>query len=255
MVPLINSLLDNDLYKFSMQMAVVKKFPRAIVKYSFINRGNTKFPKEMKKFLKEQLLYMIGLKLTKDEKLWLTKTCPFFEPAYLDFLEGYRYDSNEVKIDLTNEGELKIGIEGFWYRIILWEVPIMALISEIYFYLLKEPILSYDHREVINANKANSFIQYGVKYADFGTRRRYSFQIQNEVVEQFVNKGEKFVGTSNVHLAKTHNIKPMGTHAHEWFSFHGSKYGFKMANKIAMEHFQSQRIKVALINLNNYEFR
>jgi len=101
----------------------------------------------------------------------------------------------------------------------------------------QEPV-SLDERKKNNANKIKLFKMNNVYYADFGTRRRFSYGNQREVVHQMANEigNHNFVGTSNVHFAHLFNIKPIGTHAHEWFSFHAAKYGYKMANYLAMEN-------------------
>ena len=234
---IINSILDTDLYKLTMQMAVVKKFPRARVQYEFINRGGTQFPEGFGEALRQQLKMMEGLVMSKDERKWLESKCYFLEPTYLDFLMGYRYDSSEVGI-IQKGGDLEILIEGYWYRTILWEVPLMALISELYFKMTNQQRYGQTVREENNARKKQIFRMNGMHYADFGTRRRYSFDIQDEFVESQVGIGSEknFVGTSNVHLAMKYNTRPIGTHAHEWFMFHAAKYGYKMANKLAMEN-------------------
>ena len=97
------SILDNDFYKFTMQQCVVKLFPRAQARYQFINRGKHAFPEGFAAALQESVNAMAELKLTKDEKAFLAITCPYLSPVYLDFLQGYRYDPQEVKI--TQEGE------------------------------------------------------------------------------------------------------------------------------------------------------
>lgn len=236
MYPIIKSILDTDLYKLSMNMAVVKKFPYAKVRYAFINRGNTQFPEGFAEELRKQVKFMEKLELTKDEKSWLGEECYYLDPTYLDFLSGYRYDSTEIGI-IQKGGELEIFIEGFWHRTILWEVPLMAIISELYFMMTDKTPWIDSKRQANNNQKKILFNGNGIHYADFGTRRRYSYAIQDEVVKNFANKYNKnFVGTSNVHLAHKHNIKPIGTHAHEWFMFHAAKYGYKIANHLAMEN-------------------
>jgi len=236
MVPLITSILDSDLYKFSMQQAVIKKFSKHKVKYRFFNRGVQKFPKGFDVMLKEQVQYMSKLKLTRQERRFLEKRCKFFDPAYLDFLSGYRYDPNELDIKLDEEGHLSITIKGYWYRTILWEVPLMALISQLYFTMVKHNIFESDVRESNNKAKALGLSEHEIPFADLGSRRRFSFEIHDEVVGHFNSHGDSFVGTSNVYLAMLHDVKPLGTQAHEWFSFHGALFGYKMANKMAMEH-------------------
>lgn len=237
MTKIIKSILDSDLYKFTMQMAVVKKFPYAKVRYAFINRGGTEFPEGFAEELRNQVKLMEKLSLTKDEKKWLKDKCYYLDPTYLDFLYGYRYDSSEVGI-IQNGGDLQISIEGYWHRTIMWEVPLMALVSELYFKMTGQKPASRNDREKNNLGKKTLFRMNGVHFADFGTRRRYSYENHEEVVND-LNGGlgnENFVGTSNVYLAYKYNITPIGTHAHEWFMFHAAKYGYKMANHLSMEN-------------------
>lgn len=234
---IIKSMLDTDLYKLTMQMAVVKKFPYAKVRYAFINRGKVKFPEGFGEELRKQIKLMESLALTKDEKKWLKHTCYYLDPTYLDFLYGYRYDSSEVGI-IQKDGDLQISIEGYWHRTIMWEVPLMALISETFFRMEGEEIWNYNKRSTNNAKKIQLFRMNGIHYADFGTRRRHSYGNQHEVVSQMAGGigDNNFVGTSNVHLAHKFDCKPIGTHAHEWFMFHAAKYGYKMANHLSMEN-------------------
>ncbi len=231
-----SSILDNDFYKITMQNAVVKLFPKQIVKYEFINRGAHTFPEGFGNALKEAVNKMAELKLTKDEKKFLAQTCPYLDLPYLDFLEGYHYDPSEVKIEQT-ENELKVSVEGLWYRTILWEVPLLALISELH-YEMKH--MERDSNEAVmnkTLEKAHQLNSLGVTFAEFGTRRRHSYKVQNLVMETLSQKKEStFIGTSNIHFAMKYNVKPIGTHAHEWFMFHAAEFGFKMANSLALEH-------------------
>jgi nicotinate phosphoribosyltransferase len=237
MTKIIKSMLDTDLYKLTMQMAVVKKFPYAKVRYAFINRGGTEFPEGFAEELRKQVKLMEKLALTKDEKKWLKEKCYYLDPTYLDFLYGYRYDSSEVGI-IQNGGDLQISIEGYWHRTIMWEVPLMALVSELYFKMTGQKPSSRNDREKNNLGKKTLFRMNGVHFADFGTRRRFSYENHEEVVNDL--KGglgnENFVGTSNVYLAYKYDMTPIGTHAHEWFMFHAAKYGYKMANHLSMEN-------------------
>ena len=125
---MVQSILDNDLYKFTMQNAVVKLFPRAKARYEFIDRNNTVFPEGFVEKLKFNVDELSNLKLTKEEKKFLDKKCYYFDQTYLDFLMGYRFDPSEVEI-IQIGTKLKITIEDFWYRAILWEVPLLATIS------------------------------------------------------------------------------------------------------------------------------
>ena len=240
MEPIIKSILDNDLYKTSMQNVVIKLFPRAKVRYTFILRSKVDFPEGFAGLLRQQLGWMEQLKLTLEEKKFFAEKCYYMDPSYFDFLEGYRYDSAEVGV-IQNGGELQVNIEGYWYRTILWEVPLLALISELYFKLVGEklyPILAFVSRHENNQKKAAIFNYSNVKVADFGTRRRYSYVIQKEMVEDLSSRMTKglFVGSSNVHFAHLFNLTPIGTEAHEWFMFHAAKYGFRQATELGLQH-------------------
>ena len=237
MEPIIKSVLDNDLYKFSMQHAVIKLFPRAKVRYAFILRSKVDFPDNFAKELREQILSMATLKLTQDEKKFFSSKSHYIDLAYFDFLSGYRYDPSEVEVIQTG-GELQVNVEGYWYRTILWEVPLLSLISELYFKMTNQSPIPVSDRHENNQKKAFIFKHANIKVADFGTRRRFSYDVQKEMVEDLSYKMLKglFVGTSNVHLAHLFNLTPIGTEAHEWFMFHGAKYGFQMANELGLKH-------------------
>ena len=233
----LKSILDNDFYKITMQNAVVKIFPDERVKYQFINRGKHHFPEGFDEEFRKAVNAMAELKLTKAEKEYLKKTCPYLDLPYLDFLEGYHYDPSEVKIVQTGN-DLEVTVEGQWYRTILWEVPLLALISELHYEMNH---MERDSNQVVIQNtfqKAEKLNKLGVNFAEFGTRRRHSYKVQDLVVDSLVkdNKSGKFIGSSNVHFAMKYSIKPIGTHAHEWFMFHAAEYGFKMANELALEH-------------------
>ena len=239
MEAIIKSLLDNDLYKFTMQYAVVKLFPNAKVRYTFILRSKVGFPEGFANELRQQISFMEGLRLTPEEKKFFSEKSYYIDPTYFDFLSGYKYDAWEVGVIQQGE-ELQINIEGYWYRTILWEVPILALVSELYFKMTGTSIsiLPPGNREEVNQKKAAIFNYANIKVADFGTRRRFSYDVQKEMVETLSSRMTKglFVGTSNVHFAHLFNLTPIGTEAHEWFMFHGAKYGFQMANELGLKH-------------------
>jgi nicotinate phosphoribosyltransferase len=161
---------------------------------------------------------------------------PYFDPVYLDFLQGFSYNPHEVTI--TQEGgDVSITVEGYWYRTILWEVPLLALVSELFYTEQKIERISDEEVQQNTKEKIKKLADLHITVADFGTRRRHSFAVHNLVVESLkTHGGSTFVGTSNVYLALLHGTKPIGTHAHEWFMFHAAKYGFKMANTLALEN-------------------
>ena len=238
---ILESILDNDLYKFTMAQAVGQTFPYAQVRYKFINRGGTKFSSAMATKLQDEVDTMARLKLTDIEKDWLKENCPYLSPVYIDLLGGYRYNPCEVYISCIN-GNLEVEIEGPWYRTIYWEVPIMALISELHNKTNKQPTQIDINIAKDKAKKLNSYAMSqswsnykALTFADFGTRRRFSAQHHYHVIFHMQDKCN-FVGTSNIHFARLNNIKPIGTQAHEWIMFHGAKYGYREANRLALKH-------------------
>ena len=232
---IIQSILDSDQYKYSIQQAILQLFPYAQATYKFINRGPHRFSK---KYL-SALNYFIStnfnkLKLQKDEKEWLAKTCPYFTPSYLEYLENYRFDISEVQTSLTEDNNLEITISGPWHRTVLWEVPLMALISELYF-LHEDKNWTMDGQKRKIRRKAHTLNIENCPFIDFGTRRRRNFTTQDLVVQELV-KYPNVLGTSNPFLAKKYNIKALGSNPHEWTMGHAVLCSANHANRYAMEN-------------------
>lgn len=229
---IIKHFTDNDLYKFSVMHAIQKLYPRSYVIYKFTNRGNTQFPEGFAERLKEEVALMATLRMTKTEKKYIEKRCYFFDPVFIDFLEGYQYNPDELTI-VQNGGDLDITIEGYWYRTVLWEVPLMALISELYFIMMNASPLNI---EEVARDKAIALAEIGADYSDMGTRRRFSFEVHDKVIATLKeNSGNCFKGTSNVYLAMKYDTTPIGTMPHEWFMYHGALFGYRAANIKALE--------------------
>lgn len=229
---IIKHFTDNDLYKFSVMHAIQRLYPWSYVKYKFTNRGNTQFPLGFAEKMKEEVEAMVNLKLSKDEKKFIEKRCYFFDPVFIDFLEGYKYNPEEVLI-VQDGGELEITIEGFWYRTVLWEVPLMAIISELYFDMTGVKPQDVEEKALAKAKELKN-IQ--ADFSEFGTRRRFSFDVQDKVIGILKeNSGAYFKGTSNVYFAMKYNTIPIGTMPHEWFMYHGALFGYRAANIKALE--------------------
>ena len=147
---IIKHFTDNDLYKFSVMLAIQKLYPWAYVKYAFTNRGKTQFPEGFAERMKEEVASMANLQLTAEEKKFIKAKCYFFDPVFVDFLEGFRYKPEEVTI--TQEGgDLSVVIEGYWYRTVLWEVPLLAIISELYFQMTGATPQNVEENAIIKA--------------------------------------------------------------------------------------------------------
>ncbi|MGE5421144.1 MAG: nicotinate phosphoribosyltransferase, partial [Chloroflexota bacterium] len=219
---ILNYFTDNDLYKFTTMNAIQKLYPTAMVRYSFINRGNTTFPEGFAERLRKEIDSMAGLTLSRDEENFIISKCYYFDPVFIDLLKGYRFDPSEVTVH-QNGGETDIRIEGLWYRTVLWEVPVLSLVSELYYKMNGIEPIQVEERAVEKAERMN---ELKAEYSDFGTRRRFSFEVHDRVIATLKqHSGEYFKGTSNVYLAMKHDLYPIGTHPHEWFMFHGAEFG------------------------------
>jgi nicotinate phosphoribosyltransferase len=232
---MIQSIIDNDLYKFTMQQAVRFLYPRAQAEYQFCNRGGTCFPHGFAQRIRQEIEQMARLSLSPDQKHFLETTCSFFTPDYLNYLESYRYNPDEVTLE-QRQGALFIKICGPWHKTILWEVPLMAIISETFFSMTHPAILSRVKTKTRNLSKATVMAENQMLFADFGTRRRFSSAIQEMVISDILtHENHTLMGTSNVHFAKKFNLGSIGTLAHEWVMFHGAVAGYKKANSMAMD--------------------
>ena len=232
---IIQSVLDTDLYKFTTSYAYSKLYPRAYGQFRFIDRGKTIYPQGFADELKKELQEMTKLALTKDEANFLSRELPYLPPTYIDFVRGFRFDPEEVQVEQDAEGHLSIVAEGLLYRVTLWETPLLALVSELYYKMLgAEPDMEYTERTIIN--KARKLAKHEITFSMFGMRRRFSAAIEDRVTELLKEHvaGHLF-GTSNVYYAYKHGLRVSGTHPHEWIQFHGAMFGYKMANYMAME--------------------
>lgn len=234
-MPIIQSVLDTDLYKFTTSYAYSKLYPRAYGQFRFIDRGKTRYPKGFAEALKKELQAMSELALTKDEANFLSRELPYLPPTYIDFVRGFRFDPEELQVTQDEEGYLSIVAEGLLYRVTLWETPILALVSELYYQIMgQQPDLAYTEETIIR--KAKQLSEANITFSMFGMRRRFSAAIEDLVTKLLKeHSGDNFFGTSNVYFAYKHGLRVSGTHPHEWIQFHGAMFGYKMANYMAME--------------------
>lgn len=215
-------MLDNDLYKFTMQQGVLCKFPDTPVEYEFKCRNKESIDLiQYQNEIREQIDKLSELRFKKEELDYL-RTLRFMKPSYINFLRYFQLDSSCVTL-YNKDGKLGINIKGNWLDTILFEVPILAIVSEIYsndmlkgIDVLGIGINNLDEKINLlgNYNDKNSDI---LRFTDFGTRRRFSYTWQKMVVNECKKRLPlNFVGTSNVLFAKEFNTTPIGTMAHEW---------------------------------------
>lgn len=232
---IIRSILDTDLYKFTTSYAYSKLYPRAYGQFQFIDRAKTVYPKGFDLLVKQEIEAMAHLALSKDEANFLAHELPYLPPTYIDFVRGYRFDPDEIQVSLSEEGHLSIWAEGLLYRITLWETPILALVSELYYKSTgAKPDMAYAEESIIA--KAKLLREHQITFSMFGMRRRFSFDLEYRMTELLKEySGDSLYGTSNMYIAYLQGLRVTGTHPHEWIQFHGAMFGYKMANYMAME--------------------
>ncbi len=232
---MIQSILDNDIYKFTMQQAVYRLYPGALAEYELTNRDLTVFPKGFARTAQREIDGMSALSLGPDQKSWLAKACSFFTPDYLDLLSSYTYDPSQVFLE--QEGSrISVKVKGPWAETILWEVPLMAIISETYFAMTRPNILTREEIALKNRAKAELMAADKISFVDFGTRRRFSAKNHENLIKDILSVSDHtLAGTSNVHLALKFGIAPVGTLAHEWIMFHSAQSGYKASNAMALD--------------------
>lgn len=256
----IFSLLDTDLYKLTMQCAVLKCFPDAYVAYKFTNRTpHMKLNRAAYAWLRQQVTKLGNIKITRQELEWLRKTCPYLNEDYLHFLEGFTFkpeehleltfvlDEEHSKQDDGATGTLDIATRGVWVDTILYEIPLLALVSEAYFKFVDK---DWRHDEQVDNAKSKGLqlIEHGCVFSEFGSRRRRGYKTHALVMQGLCEaqkeaqtngrgwKG-KCSGTSNVHMAMRFDVTPVGTVAHEWFmGIAAITDDYASANETAMQH-------------------
>lgn len=233
----ITSLLDTDLYKLTMQCAVRKYFPDVPVRYRFTNRTpHMQLNLRAFTWLEQQVAKLAALRVTDDELAWLTTTCRYLDQGYLDYLAGFRLRPAEhVTLEFNAEGEyggdevvgeLLLDVHGLWVETILYEIPLLALISEAYFKFVDTDWTYAGQVEQAKA-KGLRLLEHGCVFSEFGSRRRRSYHAHELVLRGLCEARRdaeahpawtgRFTGTSNVHFAHRFGLAPIGTVAHEWF--------------------------------------
>ena len=231
------SFLDTDLYKLTMQCAVLKYYKDVPVTYAFTNRTpEKKLSRKAFLWLEDQVRKLGNISLSLEELQYLKQHCPYLSPAYLEYLSEFRLRPRDQVVlkfvpvgedtgSETDIGDLDIKISGTWAETILYEIPLLALTSEAYFKFM-EPDWKYEGQEELAFEKGMRLLAAGCVFSEFGTRRRRDYHTQALVFRGLTKASKeaekrglpgKLSGTSNVHLAMRFNIPPVGTVAHEWF--------------------------------------
>lgn len=229
------SILDTDLYKFTTSYAYIKLFPYAMGTFAFTDRDETEYSEDFLAELKSAIKSLAEVRLTEEEKDYMYAHCRFIPLVYWEWLSSFRFEPEKIKVYLDDKKHLHMEVTDFLYKVTLYEVPLLAIVSEIKnkysgHKVDREYVLSRlkEKVELSNQNK--------MPFSEFGTRRRFSYEVQELVIDYLKKNSLYCTGTSNCHLAMKYNMLMMGTHPHEWFMFHGAQFGYKHANYMALEN-------------------
>lgn len=222
MEQIINSLLENDMYKFSMCQAIYHQFSDYKTTWTFKCRNtDVKFTPKMVKEIKNQIKAYCKLRFKPDELEYL-RSIKWIRDDYIDFLRIWQPRYEDFIINTDAECGLNIEVKGTWLNTSMYEIPTLAIVNEVYFrmaYNYDELIKSYKEKLDEKVGWLVNGKYYLANFSEFGLRRRLSAEAQELAVKTLTNArlcASKFVGTSNVYLAKKYGITPVGTMAHEW---------------------------------------
>lgn len=239
---IIQSHLDKDAYKATMQQAVFELFPTAIVEYSFKCRTEGIDFRAYEAEIIKEVMKLCTLRYTKEELEYLGDLGIFKKPI-LEFWRLFQYNYEFIRIHASDNGELHINIKGPWVYTIDFEIPLLSIISEVY---SKDMTMDYegankrtmDKIELIKEFYEKTGIEF--KFIEFGGRRRHSLDAQINAIELFIEHayapkhGYGMAGTSNLMLAKKYNIPAKGTMAHEWLQAHQALYRVEESQVMAL---------------------
>ena len=232
MKPIIQHFTDNDLYTFTCMYYILQKYPRAETEYQFFDRHQTRYPEGFAQLLREQLEHLSEVAITDEECAFMTRAFPFLPYWFINvFLRGYRFNPSELTIRQDEEGHLDIRVKGKWWSTIMWEMPILSTISELMHTLNGDTDRYKAEAEYEKSlQKGRRIWQGGLTLGDMGTRRRFSFDHQERVIDALIQSyaevkeathGQcgRFTGTSNVYFAMKKGIPCLGTMSHQCISF------------------------------------
>jgi nicotinate phosphoribosyltransferase len=218
----ITSLLDTDLYKFTMMQAVLHQFPGAQVSYKFKCRTPGVKLAPYVDDIRTEIRSLCKLQFTEQELDWM-RAMRFIKSDFVDFLGLFRLNEKYIDVVALPNGEIDIRIQGPWLHTILFEIPVLAIVNEVYF-RHTQPVPNYvEGRQRLDTKIAQ--LQEAdladLKIADYGTRRRFSKAWHEEVLRVLTSRlgsglTGRFAGTSNALFAMKLGLTPLGTMAHEY---------------------------------------
>ncbi len=221
---IINSLLETDAYKFSMGQAIYHQFSDYKTTWTFKCRNkDVFFTPDMVEEIREQIKEYCKLRFTEEELEYLNNI-KWIKGSYVDFLRLWQARYEDFEITTASPCGLSIETKGTWLNTSLYEIPVLAIVNEVYFRMKYDYSVIFESFERRLDEKIDKLVtgefNIGI-FSEFGMRRRLSSESQELAVKKLVEnnkffKNSSMVGTSNVYLAKKFGIKPVGTMAHEW---------------------------------------
>ena len=216
--PIIESLLDTDLYKFNMDQVIFHKHTDLTGEYYFKCRNEgIVFTREMLEEINAQIDHLCTLRFTKQELDYL-RSIRFIKKDYVEFLRLWRPIREYVETSLDDSGKLSIVVRGPLFSAMQFEIFLLEIVNEVYFRmqynyeaLLREAQKRLDQK-IADFNSG----KYSFPFAEFGCRRRLSREWQETVIKRFASETENCAGTSNVYFAMKYHLTPIGTYAHEF---------------------------------------
>jgi nicotinate phosphoribosyltransferase len=218
---IIDSLLDTDLYKFTMMQVVLHHFPGAQVEYRFKCRNPGIQLAPFVDEIRDEVRHLCTLRFTEPELQYL-RSLRFIKSDFVDFLGLFQMNEKYVTVQACTAvpGEIEIIVRGPWLHTILFEIPLLAIVNETYFRnTQRHPDYALGRKRLldkIGLIRSDDTLA-GMRIADYGTRRRFSRSWHEEVILGLREElGDNFAGTSNVLFAMRHDVTPLGTMAHEY---------------------------------------
>ena len=218
LAPIVESLLDTDLYKFNMDQVIFHRHTDLEGEYYFKCRNkDVIFTPEMLDEINAQIDHLCSLRFKKDELDYL-RSIRFIKNDYVEFLRLWRPIREYVETGLNEDGELRIVVRGPLFSAMQFEIYLLEIVNEVYFRM------KYDYDTLLQSAKERldrkiadfQNGKYTFKFAEFGCRRRLSREWEDEVVRRLAQETSCCVGTSNVYLAMKYHLSPIGTYAHEF---------------------------------------
>ncbi len=243
--PIVKSLLENDLYKFTMWQAILHSHPSAQAEYGFVCRNTPAFAlAELKAEVEAELDHLCSLHF-KDAELQYLRGLRFMKSDFVDFLLVFRFQRRFI--EMRTEGErLVVTARGPMVHVMGFEIFVLYIINELYFRRLpadgvREAARARLQGKIVclreHADEFNAGADFPFTFFDFGLRRRYSADWHEEVVATLLREAPgQFRGTSNVYFAMKHGLTPIGTMAHEYLQAYQA-FGFRLRDfqKAALE--------------------